>query len=345
MSQDGLDAALDVIAEALRAIARYPIPLGGEGEEDPSQISAKWAEHILKLAIPPGAAQPLKTRDYVGVRKFFVQLRQRESEQVSKSHQGLRESIWEFAKTLSQFFSDSRHSDERVKMQLDKLRSAAENADASQLRTEMMAAVGAIGDVLEERRQQHVQAMADLGKKVKELSVELETAKRDAAEDPLTHLPDRRIFDEELERVSQIDVVLGRQAVILIIDVDHFKGTNDSHGHAAGDQVLKHVADCISRTFIRRGDCIVRFGGDEFAILLRDTVIKDAHMLAERFMVRLKEKAPFPVTVSIGLAETIQGQSGSAWFERADRALYDAKRSGRNRVVDSVKTTTPNSSD
>lgn len=333
MAQD-LDAALDVLAALLRAIERFPIPLPEEGGGDPTTDSAKWAEHVLLLSAPPGAAQPTKQRDFAGLRRFLTSLRQRESEHVTRAHQGLRESITEFAKTLSKFFTDNQKSDEQVKMQLERLREAAAHEDPAVLRKEMMAAVTAIGHVIEERRTTHVTAMAMLGEKVRDLNVELESVKRDAAIDPLTKLPDRRVFDEEVHRVSQVDAMLGRVACLLMIDVDAFKAINDTHGHGVGDQVLKQVADSLARTFIRRGDCVTRFGGDEFGVVLRDTAVTDAHMLAERCRQRLKEKATVPVTISIGIAEISQGETGASWFQRADRALYQAKDGGRDRVAD-----------
>ncbi len=332
MAQD-LDAALDVLAAMLRAIERYPIPLPDEGI-DPVGDSAKWAEHVLLLSAPPGVSQPTKQRDFAGLRRFLTGLRQRESEQFTRAHQGLRESITEFAKTLSKFFTDNQKSDERVKVQLERLRAAAEHKDPTVLRQEMMAAVTAIGSVIEERRSTHVNAMAVLGEKVRELNVELESVKRDAAIDPLTKLPDRRVFDEEVQRVSQVDAMLGRVACLLMIDIDKFKQINDSQGHATGDQVLKQVADSLARTFIRRGDCVTRFGGDEFGVVLRDTAVTDAHMLAERCRLRVKEKSGSQVTISVGIAEISQGEDGKSWFVRADRALYEAKEHGRDRVVD-----------
>jgi diguanylate cyclase (GGDEF)-like protein len=166
----------------------------------------------------------------------------------------------------------------------------------------------------------------------------LEAAERGAKIDVLTGLPNRRYFDEALgmERPRRrTDDSLG----ILMIDIDHFKILNDRFGHATGDQVLRAVAGAIAQT-VRTDDTPARYGGEEFAVLLRRTSAAQAVEVGERIrraVVRLHPAGlgiDEPVTVSVGVAVAEPGQAADPRLvERADQALYRAKRQGRDRVV------------
>jgi diguanylate cyclase (GGDEF)-like protein len=166
----------------------------------------------------------------------------------------------------------------------------------------------------------------------------LEAAERGAKIDVLTRLPNRRYFDEALAIESprrRANDSIG----ILMIDIDHFKLINDRFGHDTGDQVLRGVASAITGA-VRDEDTPARFGGEEFAVLLRRTDEKQATEVAERIrraVVRL-HPASFgitePVTVSVGVA--VAGPDGvplRLLVKKADAALYKAKRQGRDRVV------------
>lgn len=141
------------------------------------------------------------------------------------------------------------------------------------------------------------------------------------------------IFAVEYEKFAAAKLPLS----LLLTDIDHFKRINDTHGHQAGDSVLKEVAGLL-RHQLRRSDSLCRWGGEEFLILLRGTLIAEALQIAERLRYAV-ETHVFPtfaeqglVTVSIGSSGLPPARGMNELFERADKALYDAKRSGRNRV-------------
>ena len=120
-------------------------------------------------------------------------------------------------------------------------------------------------------------------------------------------------------------------------DIDFFKKVNDTYGHAAGDEVLREVAARI-KTHLRESDIPSRYGGEEFAVLLPYTHIEEAKIVGERLRKAVESKPveldnqTINVTISMGLAEYNRKESGEELFERADKALYEAKTSGRNRV-------------
>lgn len=159
-----------------------------------------------------------------------------------------------------------------------------------------------------------------------------------AATDQLTELPNRRGFEmlagqaiEEARREQQ-------PLSAIVIDLDHFKTLNDTHGHLAGDVVLKGFANQL-RASLRRSDIVCRWGGEEFIVLFKNTALDTAQQLAEKLRAQLEQQHFFwedkalKVTISIGLTNLTGGEGLDALIARADRALYRAKQSGRNRIA------------
>ena len=154
--------------------------------------------------------------------------------------------------------------------------------------------------------------------------------------DPLTGLCNRRELGEQLAK-QQARAQRGRIHALLMVDLDHFKRINDELGHAAGDAALRHVARLLQAS-LREQDCAARYGGEEFALLLPDTPLAGAQALAERLRSALADSVwswqgrHWPLTASMGLALSSPGRLGDALVEAADRAMYQAKAQGRNRV-------------
>jgi diguanylate cyclase (GGDEF)-like protein len=165
-----------------------------------------------------------------------------------------------------------------------------------------------------------------------------EKVQRQARTDSLTKLSNHQTFFDELSReVTRADRY-GGDLTVIMCDIDRFKVINDNYGHLAGDSVLEEVARII-RDNIRNVDTAARYGGDEFAILLPESNVKSALVVAERIRERV-ERAGFPfngadihVRVSQGLAQYAKGQGSSELVKAADEALYRAKRTGGGLVV------------
>ena len=163
-----------------------------------------------------------------------------------------------------------------------------------------------------------------------------------AVTDALTGLANRRRFDEGLElewlRARRDSLPIS----LIMIDVDHFKKINDAHGHPCGDEVLRVIARGLKQHVQRAGDLVVRYGGEEFAVLLPNTDLATACMVAERLCEAIQMTPiyalsnAFSITISCGvscaLAESLHGKR-ERLIQEADSALYEAKRSGRNKVV------------
>ena len=156
--------------------------------------------------------------------------------------------------------------------------------------------------------------------------------------DALTNLNNRRQFETRLKQEIAITKRQNNPLCAMMIDIDFFKKVNDTYGHASGDEVLKTVASVI-KAQLRESDIPARYGGEEFAVLLPYTHIDEAKIVGERLRKAVEETTVsldnlnINVTISMGLAEFRQDESGEELFAQADKALYKAKESGRNRVV------------
>lgn len=157
--------------------------------------------------------------------------------------------------------------------------------------------------------------------------------------DPLTGLLNRREYFKISSAELQRDALFNHPFTLLIFDIDDFKYINDTYGHGVGDTALRSLSSCARRS-LRITDILARYGGEEFIISMPDTSLDEARMVAERLRRNIEadvihsRHAHFRLTVSIGLAQmTDHQESLDDLIDRADRALYEAKRAGKNRVV------------
>ncbi len=163
--------------------------------------------------------------------------------------------------------------------------------------------------------------------------------RRQAATDALTGVPNRRAFAERAELEFKRSRRSGSPMSIVLIDLDHFKKINDTHGHLGGDAVLKSVSAKLAGS-MRCTDLFCRWGGEEFCALLPDTTAEGAQVLLERLRAQVStltfehEGHPVAATISVGIAQiSLQDNSLDDIISRADQALYSAKNAGRNRVA------------
>jgi len=162
--------------------------------------------------------------------------------------------------------------------------------------------------------------------------------KRSATTDPLTGLFNRRGTDAILARECAKAKRHGRHFAVLMTDLDHFKKVNDQHGHDVGDEVLQELASRLRAT-VREEDHVARWGGEEFLVLVQEDHSETVMNIAEKIRKNVAER-PFStragrlsVTISLGVACYREYEAAEATISRADKALYQAKNEGRNRVV------------
>lgn len=196
----------------------------------------------------------------------------------------------------------------------------------------------------EAARQTNETLKAELADRTGELAAlrrKLEGAREEALTDGLTGIANRKRFDAMLREAVTEALTEGRPMSLLMLDIDHFKRFNDTHGHSVGDQVLRLLGRTLTES-VRETDIPARYGGEEFSVILPATEADTARVIAERIRKRLAKKRITRrntkedlgvVTVSIGVAPYLFGEPVTNWINRADKALYAAKDAGRNRVM------------
>lgn len=161
-----------------------------------------------------------------------------------------------------------------------------------------------------------------------------------AERDALTGALNRRSLDENmLVAINNLSRNNSRNKSLIILDLDHFKSINDTYGHSTGDEILIRIARLI-RSNIRLSDRLFRYGGEEFVILVDNATIYEAQTLAESIRERVERSNIFNkkvITISLGIAELTTDLSTDCWLKLADEALYEAKRTGRNKVCIAAK--------
>ncbi|MCC6921150.1 MAG: diguanylate cyclase [Alphaproteobacteria bacterium] len=179
-------------------------------------------------------------------------------------------------------------------------------------------------------------------KEVAALRAKNEAIRQEALTDSLTNLGNRKHFDERLAEAADAAMKTGGPLCVIMADVDRFKAFNDMWGHQTGDQVLRLVAACFSDN-VKGRDTAARYGGEEFAVILPETSLANARVLAEQIRRNVQAKKVVKrstgetlgaITISLGVASLQPGEHPQDMLRRADKCLYAAKHAGRNRVMD-----------
>jgi diguanylate cyclase len=194
--------------------------------------------------------------------------------------------------------------------------------------------------------------LAERAREAEALRGALQEARRAAATDALTGLPNRRAFEEALAEAVVASEGEDSPLCLIMLDIDHFKLVNDRYGHPAGDAVLRGVADTL-REWARPEDRLARVGGEEFAVILTNTCREAAGALAEALrraftqeeFLTGAEGQRLSITISLGVAQRAPGETGGTLMIRADASLYSAKKQGRDRVVMDLSPRSPRDED
>jgi len=340
--QSQLDAdhqyrALDTVADMLRACGDNSFDTHTHKAADIRKRAEGWIRHLLLGAVHPESGKTSE-RDFVGARQFVRLLRVNELAFV-------RSALSDFRSLISSVFTNIERAlvadgvdDAQIKATLARLRDSAEKSSLPELRRQVQSVTGELTSLIGVREQRRNKELADLGAELRQLHTRLEETRRNAETDPLTGVHNRRAFDSFLERVVEFDGMTGAPVSLLMIDVDNFKKLNDTLGHLAGDAALTGIGNALSRSFLRKCDFVSRYGGEEFAVIVRDTNAVEARRMAERARSTIRNLAvdKYPgiaLSVSVGVATLAVPETKLEWLKRADDALLEAKRSGKDCCV------------
>lgn len=249
-------------------------------------------------------------------------------------------------------FEDDRGFENNLSADMDGIKeSFSISGDINSIKSRVFSKIGNLSKVMEKKREQDLLRLKDTEKALNEMknkvwSMEDEARKlrKDAEDvafkslhDNLTGLSNREAYNKRIEETLANLRRYGVAASIMVCDIDHFKKVNDAFGHHIGDMVLKKVAELL-RNKVRVNDFVARYGGEEFVVIMPHTTLDNAVIVGEKVralidesVFKIKDKT-IPVTISIGVSAFRKEDDIVSAFERADGALYLAKRSGRNRV-------------
>jgi len=237
--------------------------------------------------------------------------------------------------TLEQISKQVNNEDKAVNNleKLDKILAQSKN------NTSMDNIVSYLFNTIKNTKAQHEalsQKLTTTQQEINQLKDKLASSREEALVDSLTGLLNRRGCDEKLQHLDHADTHSS-----LAIDIDHFKKVNDTFGHFIGDKVIQRIAKTI-QSHIGEQDLAVRFGGEEFVVVMANTPISEAKEIAEKIRIsiskmKLKQRDTNtylpPISVSIGIAQNDNISDWTSLFQQADDALYQAKNSGRNRCI------------
>jgi diguanylate cyclase len=220
-----------------------------------------------------------------------------------------------------------------------RLEAATQLGDIVKMRQVISKEVRELRKAVSEKQARDAAQTAALTKEVEALRKDVERARTAAATDPLTGASNRGAFDGEVSRLCDLAAAGGEGFALLLLDVDHFKRINDTYGHPVGDRVLMALVG-FCREHVRRGDMVARWGGEEFAVLLPSASLRVGASKARLMVKELRKrkwgidtKGTVGFTVSMGVTAWKKGDDAAGLVKRADEALYDAKKRGRDRVV------------
>jgi diguanylate cyclase len=235
--------------------------------------------------------------------------------------------------------TDSNASDYHQSLQIyaDQLESSTASQELPKILSNLVAETQSMQLSLQTMRNN----MDDSQREINELRCKLDQVTAEALTDPLTGLANRKGFSIAFEKTLELNKAASSCISLLMVDIDHFKKVNDTHGHLVGDKVIKYVADTLTK-LKQDQDTASRFGGEEYAVLLPNTSLNDAQDIAETIrnkieiakLRRSNTQEPIgQITVSIGIGCLQANETLDSLIDRADTALYLSKQNGRNRVT------------
>jgi len=214
--------------------------------------------------------------------------------------------------------------------------------DIRVIRKQIATQVATLKRAIQDRQERDENAYDKLNRRVEMLQTRLVIAEEEASLDPLTRVANRGCFDRSLRRMMAVARRANVPLTLAMVDIDNFKNINDTHGHQVGDRVLLCAAMWLGKE-IRSTDFIARYGGEEFAVVLHDAKAVHAQKRLTQVLGQIAansyeydtdgRKGTVRFTVSCGVTELVAGDEDVDFVRRADEALYDAKRNGKNRVA------------
>ena len=344
-SSDGdVSLLLDALGGVLAGLARHPVDLPHRSAEQSTRELTAWQRHVT-LGMPlhserDASSVGVSARDWGGLVRYVTDIQRDEQTSVDALVAELRSALWGCVSAVHEAVRIDDSASVETGTQLALVKKAVVSASQmSTIKNEVVDALTEIDRTLHERREEQSRQYRTLATSLDSLGRQLEEAKKEIATDPLTGVGNRKHFDLMSQRAMQM-FSLGRAPVsMLMIDLNKLKIINDSYGHTAGDAAIVTVAQALKLVFLRQSDVICRYGGDEFAVILQNCDMLAAQTLAKRLADQIRalpaptQSMEFALGASVGIAQLEIGEELPQWIARADRAMYQAKRSAFGGVM------------
>lgn len=327
---------LDALGGVLAAIARYPVDLPHRSAETTAAEMTAWQRHAT-MGLPidagdDGVAVGVADRDWRGLVRAVSELRRDEQSSVDSLVAELRTALWTCVSAVHEAVRIDDNAEATTGTHLALVRKAVSGTQMSTIKDEVLNAVGEIDRALRERRDEQQRQYKSLATSLDALGRQLEEARKESATDALTGVGNRKHFDLMAQRAVQLFSLSRTPVTMLMIDLNKLKVINDSYGHPVGDAAIVSVGRALWKVFLRQSDVICRYGGDEFAVILNGCDLLVAQTLAKR-LVEAVRALPLPspamefgLGASVGVAQLAPGEDVTQWVDRADRAMYQAKK-------------------
>lgn len=325
-----MSTPLDAIADLARAFGRHAFDLPQETAERLEHRMEDWAKRVVR----PDEADAVTELKLAVTRR-----RQAEKNYVPRALAELKNALMDALASLSETVCEEAETSDRLLHRLSALAAAVDNDDLTSLQQRVKDTVHDLTEELERSRKRAQHRLVEMGEHVEILQADLSAARKQGATDSLTGLHNRGAFDQDLERIGRLVPITRQPLSVVMIDIDHFKQVNDTHGHAMGDVVIQRCADLLVRSFPRKSDYVARYGGEEFVVILRGATAAEAVRMTDRFLEAMRSTpvecrdVRVNATCSAGVAELEVGETVLDVVGRADKMLYRAKRSGRDQVA------------
>ncbi len=273
------------------------------------------------------------------IRQFFSSYRIDEYSYIQNTFDDFKRIIWDFADQLSEDIEQEKTSDDEVKVSLEQLREAVEANSIETLRAKSREFINFYVERQSKKDERRTKRLSSIRKNLNSVKKQLVEANQNMMVDHLTSAYNRKSFDEQLKKYTQLAELSQNSVSLILLDIDYFKKINDSYGHDIGDFVLKECVRLLQEIFHRDEDFVARIGGEEFAIILPDFKIEHAVKKAEETLAKISKEVfvqgdmQISFTVSMGIAELLKKETPEKWLKRVDSALYQSKSGGRNRFT------------
>ena len=337
------DGALDTLSNVLQVMGKESFPL--ENDIDPGifpEMCSEFAAHVENGAGVPSFDIPASadgSREWARVRRFFADRRKAENEFVTERLHNYRGVVEDLVSGLRNIGERDHDTEVSVKRNLNTIEDAVGTGVLPEIRKALTQTIRNVTDTFDEQRKAYERELDELNNRMSSLRQDLVAAREEMKRDALTDAYNRGAFDSAISQSLNMHFILNQPVTVMMIDIDKFKEINDTFGHAAGDEVLRGIGEALARSFIRKSDLVARFGGDEFAVILNDTAADNCVGLLERFLKSVTEICiPYAsedtrVSCSVGYTEIHTNDTVKSLMHRADKALYQAKRNGRNQAA------------